>query len=94
MGWLSFDFFSIENGVVLTDGENNSGVGPLEAARTNFESNGVTILAVTFTPGADQDSMQEVAGAGKGRHCHANDGSDLVNVFAEIANNLPAILTE
>ena len=94
MGWLSFDFFSIENGVVLTDGENNSGVGPLEAARTIFESNGVTILAVTFTPGADQDSMQEVAGAGKGRHCHANDGSDLVNVFAEIANNLPAILTE
>ncbi|MDA7932276.1 VWA domain-containing protein [Mariniblastus sp.] len=91
---MSFDFFSIENGVVLTDGENNSGVGPLEAARTIFESNGVTILAVTFTPGADQDSMQEVAGAGKGRHCHANDGSDLVNVFAEIANNLPAILTE
>ena len=94
MGWLSFDFFSIENGVVLTDGENSSGVGPLEAARTIFESNGVTILAVTFTPGADQNSMQEVAGAGKGRHCHANDGSDLVNVFAEIANNLPAILTE
>jgi len=94
MGWLSFDFFSIENGVVLTDGENSSGVGPLEAARTIFESNGVTILAVTFTPGADQDSMQEVAGAGKGRHCHANDGSDLVNVFAEIANNLPAISTE
>ena len=94
MGWLSFDFFSIENGVVLTDGENSSGVGPLEAARTIFESNGVTILAVTFTLGADQNSMQEVAGAGKGRHCHANDGSDLVNVFAEIANNLPAILTE
>lgn len=94
MGWLSFDFFSIENGVVLTDGENSSGVGPLEAARTIFESNGVTILAVTFTPGADQDSMQEVAGAGKGRHCNANDGSDLVNVFAEIANNLPAISTE
>lgn len=94
MGWLSFDFFSIENGVVLTDGENSSGVGPLEAARTIFETNGVTIHAVTFTPGADQDSMQEVAGAGKGRHCHANDGSDLVNVFAEIANNLPAILTE
>ena len=94
MGWLSFDFFSIENGVVLTDGENSSGVDPLEAARTIFESNGVTILAVTFTLGADQNSMQEVAGAGKGRHCHANDGSDLVNVFAEIANNLPAISTE
>jgi len=86
--------FAVKTIVVLTDGENNSGVHPLEAARTIIESNDVTIHAVTFTPGADQDSMQEVAGAGKGRHYHANDGSDLVTIFAEIANNLPTILTE
>lgn len=86
--------FAVKTIVVLTDGENNSGVRPLEAARTILESNDVTIHTVTFTPGADQEAMQEVAGAGKGRHYHADDGSELVNIFAEIANNLPTILTE
>jgi hypothetical protein len=54
----------------------------------------VTIHTVTFGAGADQDAMQSVAEAGYGRHYHAEDGDELVEIFEEIANNLPTILTE
>ena len=64
-------------------------------ARLHFhKDNAVTIHAVTFTEGAVQQPMKNVAREGDGQHFHANDGIRLVEIFEEIANNLPTILTE
>ncbi len=86
--------FAAKTIVVLTDGENNNGEEPEDAAEDIIEDNNVTIHTVTFTPGADQDAMEDVAATGFGRHYHADDGDGLIDIFEEIANNLPTILTE
>ena len=86
--------FAARSIVVLTDGDNNRGTNPREAVESIVGENDVTIHTVTFTEGADQSAMQDVADAGHGHHYHDNDGSMLVAIFEEIANNLPTILTE
>jgi hypothetical protein len=86
--------FAAKTIVVLTDGVSNSGTSPEQAVKNIVGQADVTIHTVTFTRGADQSAMQAVAKAGRGRHYHDNDGSALVTIFEEIANNLPTILTE
>ena len=86
--------FAAKTIVVLTDGIYNTGVHPDTAVSNIVGSNNVTIHTVTFTPGADQSMMQNVATAGGGKHYHADDGEGLIEIFEEIANNLPTILTE
>ena len=81
--------------VVMTDGVNNYGeISPVTVANTIVTANNVTIHSVTFTDGADQDTMREVATIGGGSHYHDDDGSSLVDIFEEIANNLPSIITD
>ena len=86
--------FAAKTIVVLTDGENNNGTDPEVAVKNIVRGNAVTIHTVTFSEGADEVAMAAVARAGGGRHYHANDGNVLVDIFEEIANNLPTILTE
>lgn len=86
--------FAAKTIVVLTDGVSNAGQDPLEAVQDIIEQYAVTIHTVTFTQGADQESMSAVAEAGYGRHYHADEGDALISIFEEIANNLPTILTE
>ncbi len=87
--------FAAKTIVVLTDGSNNPGtLDPVTEVRRIRGLNNVTIHTVTFTAGADQSAMQDVAKYGGGRHYHADDGYVLVEIFEEIANNLPTILTE
>lgn len=86
--------FAAKTIVVLTDGENNNGTDPGEAVEDILGQHDVTIHTVTFSPGADKAAMKAVAKAGRGRHYHADEGEALVEIFEEIANNLPTILTE
>ena len=86
--------FAAKTIVVLTDGVSNAGTDPGEAVSEIVGEEAVTIHTVTFTSGADQTAMQSVAEAGNGRHYHDDDGTRLVAIFEEIANNLPTILTE
>ena len=86
--------FAAKTIVVLTDGRNNRSPDPEDTVRDIVAGNNVTIHTVTFTRGADQNSMERVAQLGGGRHYHADDGSELIEIFEEIANNLPTILTE
>jgi hypothetical protein len=86
--------FAAKTIVVLTDGVSNAGTSPGQAVTDIVGQANVTIHTVTFTQGADQTAMKDVATAGHGRHYHDNDGSKLVEIFEEIANNLPTILTE
>ena len=86
--------FAAKTIVVLTDGDNNNGRDPADVVRDIRLASNVTIHAVTFTEGAVQGPMMEVARLGGGRHYHAENGDLLVDTFAEIANNLPTVLTQ
>ncbi len=86
--------FAAKTIVILTDGINNVNPDPADVTRDLMAQYNATIHTVTFSRGADQVAMQEVADLGHGRHYHANDGDDLVPIFEEIANNLPTILSE
>lgn len=86
--------FAAKTIVVLTDGVNTSGSSPESVVGPIVAENAVTIHTVTFTPGAAQQPMKNVAQIGGGNHYHADEGDALVQIFEEIANNLPTILTE
>jgi Ca-activated chloride channel homolog len=86
--------FAAKTIVVLTDGENNANPDPVAVVQGMSDTYNITVHAVTFTTGADQTRMQQVAAAGGGKHFHSNDTVGLVQIFEEIANNLPTILTE
>ena len=82
--------------VILTDGRETRGVTPTadDAARSIVGADDVQIHTVTFTDGADKSAMEGVAAIGNGKHYHANDGGELIEIFREIANNLPTLITE
>ena len=86
--------FAAKTIVILTDGENNQNPSPASVATQIISEFNVTIHTVTFTAGADQAAMAQVASIGGGAHYHADEGEELVAIFEEIANNLPTILTE
>ena len=86
--------FAAKTMVVMTDGMHNNGVDPDDVAEDLMGSYKLTIHTVTFGEGADQALMQDVAAIGGGKHYHASTGAELVEIFEEIANNLPTILTQ
>lgn len=80
--------------IVMTDGMHNTGTDPVTVAQDYIAQYDLTIHTVTFSPGADQARMQQVADIGGGLHYHAETGAELIEVFREIANNLPTIITQ
>lgn len=86
--------FAAKTIVILTDGINNRSPDPVWVTQQLMQQYNITIHTVTFTSGADQTAMQNVAAEGFGKHYHANTGDELVEIFEEIANNLPTILSE
>lgn len=79
--------------VVMTDGIHNFGTNPVNAAK-NAAKDGVQIFTVTFSNEANQGQMQSVADEGGGQHYHANNASDLIAAFTDIARSLPTLLTK
>ncbi len=79
--------------VLLTDGVHNSGRSPLEAA-IDANALNITIHTVTFSDGADQQQMIDVAAATGGNHYHAPDAQALKDAFRQIALTLPVVLTD
>ena len=86
--------FAAKTMVVMTDGNHNSGIDPDDVATALMSTYNLTIHTVTFGEGADQDLMADVAAIGGGKHYHADNGDELVQIFEEIANNLPTIVTK
>jgi len=80
--------------VVMTDGNHNRGIDPVDAAEDAHNDDNITVHTITFSSGADEDHMIEVADAGKGQHWHADDQASLLQVFEDVANNLPTLITE
>jgi uncharacterized protein YegL len=85
--------FAVPTIVLMTDGLHNTGVEPIVPARQAARQR-ITVHTVTFGGDADLRRMREVAEVTGGRHFHANSGSDLTEVFREIARTLPVLLTE
>ena len=86
--------FAAKTLLVMTDGVHNRGIDPETAAASIVGQYDVTIHAVTFGAGADQDKMKRVAEIGGGDYYHAATGEDLKRIFEEIANNLPTIVVQ
>ena len=81
--------------IVFTDGENKKGVEPAAAGlQVVSEHPNVIIHTVTFSPGADQVSMRALAEAANGKHYHADDGTELTEIFRELARSFRTIITE
>jgi uncharacterized protein YegL len=76
--------------IVFTDGQyTEANPVPLATAAT---ADGITVHTITFSPGANQADMQAVANAGKGRHFHADNATDLEDIFQEMAASLAIII--
>ena len=76
--------------IVLTDGqytEDNPIPYALDAAM-----DGILIYTITFSSGAAQQDMIEVADAGNGRHYHANNANELALVFREVGGTIAKLV--
>lgn len=76
-----------------TDGIHNLGPNPREAAR-RAAAQDIIIYTVTFSEDADIARMREVADITGGRHFHADTAGDLEQIFREIAQTLPVLVTK
>lgn len=68
--------------IVMTDGRYTES-DPVPFAQI-AGINGITVYTITFSAGANQADMIDVADAGNGIHYHADDAEDLVAVFRSL----------
>lgn len=91
-------FYAAKTIIVMSDGDQTNGARtPSAQAELIVNANNVVIHTITFSTSvssAGRAEMQEVARIGSGKYYHANTGEELEDIFREIANNLPTILTE
>ncbi len=85
--------FAVKTIVLMTDGLHNTGVEPATVADDAAAQN-ITVHTISFSAGADQTRMRQVAQITGGQHFHADTAGDLSQVFREIARTLPVLLTE
>lgn len=86
--------FSIKTIVLMTDGNHNRGPSPMTTVSTAI-ARGQQVHTITFSSGANQKLMREVAEATPGGiHLHADNADDLSIVFRDIARTMSVILTE
>lgn len=79
--------------IVMTDGRHNHGPETRNVAKA-LAADGVTIHTITFGRDADRKRMVEVASIGGGRHFHADNGTQLKQIYREIALTLSTIMTQ
>lgn len=85
--------FSLKSIVLMTDGNQNRGIGPEVVAQKCFEQ-GVVVHTITFSRGADQNLMRKVAKITGGTHLHARNNEELVTAFRDIARQIQVLLIE
>ena len=71
--------------VTMTDGRHNAGPNPIRAARLAKDRN-IMIITVTFSNGADQRRMREIAELTGGQFFHAPSAEDLKRIFRQVAD--------
>lgn len=86
--------FAAKTVVIMTDGNHNTGPSPATTVNTAVSRN-QQVHTITFSSGANQTLMRNVAQATSGGlHIHANDAADLAEAFREIARALSVTLVE
>ena len=85
--------FALKSVIVMTDGRQNRGVSPDIVVR-DAEAAGVVVHTITFSEGANQALMQEVAEIGGGIHLHAQNDEELLEALQTIARQLQVLLIE
>jgi Mg-chelatase subunit ChlD len=85
--------FAVRSMILMTDGIHNLGPEPILSAR-NAAAKGIVIHTITFSSDADIRRMEDVAAATGGKHFHADDLTELLKAFKEIAATLPVLTTE
>ena len=79
--------------IVMTDGRQNRGIKPLVVAEKCRRAN-VVVHTITFSAGANQQLMQDVADLTGGTHLHADNNAQLAEAFQRIARQLQVLLIE
>ncbi len=77
--------------LLMTDGNHNRGVRPDVIARRCADA-GVQVHTVTFSQGANQQLMIDVANLSNGTHSHAVSNQQLEEVFRRIAQQFRVLL--
>ena len=85
--------FSLKSIVVMTDGRQNRGINPLVVAQRCADA-GVQVHTITFSSGAQQDLMREVARIAGGTHVHADDDQQLIDAFTTIARQIQIVFID
>ena len=85
--------FSLKSVVLMTDGNQNRGVTPDVIAQQAADE-GIIVHTITFSEGANQALMQEVADITGGIHLHAETDQQLIEAFETIANQIQVLLIE
>jgi Ca-activated chloride channel homolog len=86
--------FAAKTIVLMTDGQHNTGISPAVSVNTAI-SRGQQVHTITFSPGANQVLMQQVAAATNGGiHIHADDAANLAQAFRDIARSLSVVLID
>lgn len=85
--------FAFKELILMTDGNHNTGINPLRVAPEAVAA-GVIVHTITFSSGANQGLMRQVAEDTGGSHLHADTDDQLTEVFREIALQVPVILID
>lgn len=85
--------FALKSVIVMTDGKQNRGTSP-DLVVGQAVAAGVVVHTITFSEGANQALMRDVADEGNGIHLHAEDDDELLESFKTIANQLQVLLIE
>ncbi len=85
--------FALKSIIVMTDGIWNEGVNPKTVARECAAEN-VEVHTITFSFGANQSLMSDVADLANGTHLHADTDEQLIEAFQAIARQLQVLLIE
>jgi Mg-chelatase subunit ChlD len=85
--------FALKSIIVMTDGNQNRGISP-ELVAPRAQEAGVVVHTITFSEGANEALMEQVADIGEGLHLHAEDDQELLEAFQTIAKQLQVLLIE
>ena len=66
----------------------------VHAHKIDADAANIRVHTITFSEGADQSLMQQVADKAGGNHYHAPTAEKLSEIFVEIARTLPIVVTE
>ena len=85
--------FSLKSVILMTDGNQNRGINPVQVARQAASQN-VTVHTITFGAGANRNLMEQVANITGGINLHAQNNQELVDAFDTIAKTVQVLTVE